>query len=1062
MVLTTPEAIIEQASTVNLLDDLIDESVRTSPRRPIMMQFDPSSGWIWRRWKGTVFSETWKSCVKNMVYASIIFVLFRTYPVVKGYLEGFGTLWGQLLSVTTFTLTFFVNQSYALWRKCTALSRRLQGRLHDIGMNLATHATRKVPSNPDEASTYTAASRQILELMSRYIRLFNLLTYASFTRSHRPVLTPRGMRRLVERGLMTVQEREVLSDAGIPATQRHSAILMWMIRLFVEGRAAGHIQGGDGFEQQTMEKFHVIRAQYGAIGDELQGRMPLAYAHIVQILVDLILWMYPVMAFSINMSPIVAIAGTGLLTISYQGLFDLAKQFLDPYDNENYGKGEDPLSVDTLIAETNAGSVRWMYGFEEMPFSQQRLKDGELYDYLLPVRGYSVEELAQMEEERIQREKELEEERIQREKELEEQRIREEEERLQREAEEAEKEAEEELTEALEEGEPVLEFNATETEMNVTAESINGQTLSQEEEVEGTAEEEEEVIEVDDRPVHKVTTLADGRVVSLKEGDTFVDKVRGEATAKKDVEEEEDEEAASPDEVTTDPVEITADLKPSAPAPAIPEGVAPYLDSLSRENGIRRPMREEDFIPDLIDYESFKELPWFDDVGPDGQEVRLSQMLADEEFEEEEEFVSTEMTQEEYEQRVAEIEETAQSEFLETVEILNAGPGQDFEETKYLVKEKRRKEKKESPTYDQTRMDGISQLWGLPPEDPDSINELQQPESLDDKNFGSIEQLWGGGGASSDTEAQEESELVGMMGYSGISELWGGPIDDVPRSPPSSKGAGVNGDSDEEDNDSENQLDEDDAPPMASFGGMPWHDEIGPDGKEFRLSQFLADEEWEGEVPPVEMAPLTYEDYTEQVEKIMEAAKEEMLETEAILMARPGADPLGWDYDEELLAPTTEGDNDESEETKAGEVEVEGLEVLEMDMTKEEIAAAEAEALKAESLEAEEESAEEETSIDVETEVTDAIAEEEAVNGTTDPSEPTNEEDAEVNGDSPADTDLIPDDIDEEEPSTVEAALDDASARGTDIIEPIFIESPEETEDMDDTDVDNDDDVDEE
>ena len=46
MVLTTPESIIEQASTQNLLDDLIDESVRTSARRPIMMQFDPSSGWV--------------------------------------------------------------------------------------------------------------------------------------------------------------------------------------------------------------------------------------------------------------------------------------------------------------------------------------------------------------------------------------------------------------------------------------------------------------------------------------------------------------------------------------------------------------------------------------------------------------------------------------------------------------------------------------------------------------------------------------------------------------------------------------------------------------------------------------------------------------------------------------------------------------------------------------------------------------------------------------------------------------------------------------------------------
>ena len=46
MVLTTPESIIEQISTQKLLDELIDESVRTNARKPIMMQFDPSSGWV--------------------------------------------------------------------------------------------------------------------------------------------------------------------------------------------------------------------------------------------------------------------------------------------------------------------------------------------------------------------------------------------------------------------------------------------------------------------------------------------------------------------------------------------------------------------------------------------------------------------------------------------------------------------------------------------------------------------------------------------------------------------------------------------------------------------------------------------------------------------------------------------------------------------------------------------------------------------------------------------------------------------------------------------------------
>jgi hypothetical protein len=159
-------------------------------------------------------------------------------------------------------------------------------------MSLAAHAARKPPSSPNEPSTYTAASRQVLELVSRYVRVFNLLTYASFTRSHRPILTPRGMRRLVERGLITPREREILVDAEVPATQRHNCILLWIVRSFIEASESGHFHGGAGFEEQFLEKVHVTRASYGAIGDELQGRMPLAYAHIVQVLVDLILWMY--------------------------------------------------------------------------------------------------------------------------------------------------------------------------------------------------------------------------------------------------------------------------------------------------------------------------------------------------------------------------------------------------------------------------------------------------------------------------------------------------------------------------------------------------------------------------------------------------------------------------------------------------------------------------------------------------------------------------------------------------------------------------------------------------
>ena len=177
MVLSTPENIIEQASTQKLLDAILDESVRTQSRHPVMMQFNPSQGWIWRQWRGTVFSETWKSCLKNMALATLVVFLYRSYPNLRDLLQGFSILWGQLLSVTTFTLTFFLNQSYGLWRKCYDYSRRLQGRLNDLGMTLAAHATRTKPTSPDVPSTYTPQSRQALELVSRYVRVFNLLTY---------------------------------------------------------------------------------------------------------------------------------------------------------------------------------------------------------------------------------------------------------------------------------------------------------------------------------------------------------------------------------------------------------------------------------------------------------------------------------------------------------------------------------------------------------------------------------------------------------------------------------------------------------------------------------------------------------------------------------------------------------------------------------------------------------------------------------------------------------------------------------------------------------------------
>ncbi|KAL7520735.1 hypothetical protein ACHAWX_005445 [Stephanocyclus meneghinianus] len=914
MVLSTPESIIEQVSTQKLLDALIDESVRTSSREPIMMQFNPKRGWIWRQWRGTVFSETWKSGLLNMALATFVVFLYKLYPNLKDLLQGFSILWGQLLSVTTFTLTFFLNQSYGLWRKCYDYSRRLQGRLNDLGMSLAAHATRVTPSSPDIPSTYTPQSRQALELVSRYVRVFNLLTYASFTRSHRPILTPRGMRRLVERGILTPKEREILIDAEIPATQRHNAVLVWLIRLFVEGRQTGVFEGGYGFEEQFMEKCHVIRAQYGAIGDELQGRMPLAYAHIVQVLLDVVLWMYPFMALSTGMAWYIGVLGTLLLTMFYQGLFDLAKQFLDPYDNENYGKGDDPLVVDTLIAETNAGSVRWLNSFQQQPWNKQLLKDGEMYDSLLPLRGYSVEELM---------EKEVQEEVERREKErvLQEKKKREEENERER--------ARQLLLENFEHIQNgthslVTRSNGTAI-LSSRAENImakrrgsdatnrtllkvsGGQVISETSlfpsralvnDAGGDIELDSVDSDIKEPNVepHKVLTLDDGSIVTQHDK-VVINKTKLEPFQPNI--EENNFTAGVADSLDVPRAIISWD-KIGDKTPNFAESIKEVekYEALQRTSGRVTPegvlinFNEDD--DDLLstedleygddDFDPFV-IEWFEEVGPDGKELRLSQMLADEDWsylnDDYDESQNKTMGYEEFTRKANEIIEQVEDEIAETKEILGSSPGSQAEydakkrlHAKSLPKQKLASEETE-PLYDQTRLDPISQLWGIPPgvlrlrEDDEEEQQHTINEELD---FSNIYSLWGMP-LTSKASTQEEDEVYSPP-VDGVKQLW---TDEALVDP------------------SDLALEQDSSTKTigsSEFAGLEWWDKVSPDGKEIRLSMMLADEEYEEERHDEEYKPMTFEQFAMETENLIQMVEEERKETEAIMNAPPNANFL--------------------------------------------------------------------------------------------------------------------------------------------------------------------------
>ena len=576
-------------------------------------------------------------------------------------------------------------------------------------------------------------SSHFLSLSLSLASFFSLLEKASFTRSHRPILTPRGMRRLVERGILTSREREILTDAEVPATQRHNAVLVWLIRLFAEGRQAGIFEGGMGFEEQFLEKCHVIRAQYGAIGDELQGRMPLAYAHIVQVLLDVVLWMYPFMALSTGMAWYIGIVGTGLLTMFYQGLFDLAKQFLDPYDNENYGKGDDPLVIDTLIAETNAGSVRWMNSFQQQPWNRQSLIDGELSNLILPLRGYSTEYL---EEKQVQEERE----RQEREGALREKRRKEEERERQR-------------------AEALLLVHVASTRNNGTIATALGERLD------GSAvlTPAGEVLMNSEVVVGKVydnmtfMEVSGGEVVAtsslLSPGSYAAMKSNNDASVSKSESWKVSTTATiSAEKSATDGGKSYGqNVVPAAVSEEVPPAAVdapPLLDDA--ESDIARSVLGatpsfEDGAADMDDYKNefdgnlddddiedddyFAPIPmeWFDEVGPDGNEYReffytctfgypwivycnilmsflgpmnetgLSQMLADEDWSFDDEggvedeavgllqndlkrvLASQPMTYDEFAQKASEIIDQVNNEIAETKEIMSVSPGRDAE-----------------------------------------------------------------------------------------------------------------------------------------------------------------------------------------------------------------------------------------------------------------------------------------------------------------------------------------------------------------------------------------------
>jgi hypothetical protein len=389
---------------IRKIDQAIDQicGVRTRYGGDIIRQYKPSRKWLWGRWRGTILQQSWRVAASNMLLSVCFIVTLRyfckptwamgkipdpNFPVIAR-LSALAKVWHYLMNITTFTLTFFLSQAYSLWRSIYNSTRSIQGRINDIGLLAASTVER------DEQGKYTKKGEALLDEIGNYTRLFHVFFWAKYMNKFANLQSSRGMSRMLSRGIMTRTQYNTLTSLSSSNGGPHNACLTWILIKYLTAMKDKTLPNDHALRDMIFHKIcgklsdstrrifvttrqapsHILsllpkdlRRTAGGIGDQLDGRIPLAYAHIVQILVDCFLLIAPFALYS--ELGIWSVMAVGILTLFYSGLLDLAKILLDPLDNDNFYDDSVNVDIGVLIRESNSGSTRWKYAAEQLPFA---------------------------------------------------------------------------------------------------------------------------------------------------------------------------------------------------------------------------------------------------------------------------------------------------------------------------------------------------------------------------------------------------------------------------------------------------------------------------------------------------------------------------------------------------------------------------------------------------------------------------------------------------------------------------------------------------------------------
>lgn len=272
-------------SCYEMLLDEIDEAInqvtgtKEQHNGHLIKQCEPRRAWLWARWRGTVVQHNARTALLSML-ASTVFVIFARsfanptwplgfppdpeHPLIQ-HLHQIQELWLYQMTLTTFILTFYVNQAFGLWNDVHQQARGIQGRINDVLFILASCVQR------NQDSTYTAESEALLDDVGSSCRIFHILFWASCCRNLKVLTTRLGLERMAQRGMITMKQLEVLESLIIPDTQRHTACLEWMMVRARQGVEDGTVKGGQSTFRTLLETAARLRAVCVNVQDILSG-----------------------------------------------------------------------------------------------------------------------------------------------------------------------------------------------------------------------------------------------------------------------------------------------------------------------------------------------------------------------------------------------------------------------------------------------------------------------------------------------------------------------------------------------------------------------------------------------------------------------------------------------------------------------------------------------------------------------------------------------------------------------------------------------------------------------